>query len=261
MLTTQDWHALDQAIISLHKSQTFQALEDHILHVLPEFLGATFSSWNEHDDTLYLQRIANSASHEMKVREIADDLNRSMPTHPLFPQLVDRETGKVMFCDQVLRTRENIDDEAFYQTQFYQKAASHLEVQDQLIMHVYIEQDFGIILTFHNDRIFTEKEILLASIIRGHIIGRLYTLKQELENERNRRLEIRKGLAKILSPRETQVLEALCLGQSNREIASELDLSARTVDSHVANLLDRLEASSRFHLIARYSHWLNGSQS
>lgn len=40
-----------------------------------------------------------------------------------------------------------------------------------------------------------------------------------------------------LSPREAEVLRMLCLQQTNREIARQLDLSARTVEGHRKNLL------------------------
>ena len=48
-----------------------------------------------------------------------------------------------------------------------------------------------------------------------------------------------------LSERETQVLRLLARGQSNAEIASELVLSVRTVEKHVANLYAKIGARGR----------------
>jgi DNA-binding NarL/FixJ family response regulator len=52
------------------------------------------------------------------------------------------------------------------------------------------------------------------------------------------------GLGKILSRREQQVLELLLERKTNREIATALNLSARTVEFHRANLMGKLGAQS-----------------
>lgn len=51
--------------------------------------------------------------------------------------------------------------------------------------------------------------------------------------------------------RETQVLEHLLEGVSSRTIAARLDLGVRTVESHIARLLEKSECESRGELIAR----------
>lgn len=48
-----------------------------------------------------------------------------------------------------------------------------------------------------------------------------------------------------LSPRQRQVARLLCAGQTNKEMASGLGLSVRTVDMHVAHLLARLDCHTR----------------
>ncbi len=53
----------------------------------------------------------------------------------------------------------------------------------------------------------------------------------------------------VLSPRETEVLRLVARGQTNRQIAKTLSLSVRTVDSHRANLMNKLGVSSRAELI------------
>jgi DNA-binding NarL/FixJ family response regulator len=51
--------------------------------------------------------------------------------------------------------------------------------------------------------------------------------------------------------RETEVLEHLLDGLSSRTIAARLDLGVRTVESHVARLLEKSGCDSRGELIAR----------
>lgn len=48
-----------------------------------------------------------------------------------------------------------------------------------------------------------------------------------------------------LSPRETEVLKLMALGHTNREIAEQLSLSVRTVETHRAHVQQKLNLSSR----------------
>jgi len=50
-----------------------------------------------------------------------------------------------------------------------------------------------------------------------------------------------------LTPREAEVLDGICAGQSNAEIATKLFLSARTVEHHVSSLMGKLGVSTRAH--------------
>jgi DNA-binding NarL/FixJ family response regulator len=54
-----------------------------------------------------------------------------------------------------------------------------------------------------------------------------------------------------ISERELQVLELLAAGRSNKEIASNLDLSPNTVKTHVARLFEKLEVRRRTEAILR----------
>lgn len=47
-------------------------------------------------------------------------------------------------------------------------------------------------------------------------------------------------LASALTRRETQVMEMLARGMTNREIAHDLDISVKTIDSHRGHLLKKL---------------------
>jgi len=55
-----------------------------------------------------------------------------------------------------------------------------------------------------------------------------------------------------LTPREVEVLRLIVTGHTNRQIADVLTLSVRTVESHRANLMDKLDLHSRVELV-RYA--------
>jgi DNA-binding NarL/FixJ family response regulator len=62
-----------------------------------------------------------------------------------------------------------------------------------------------------------------------------------------------------LSPRETQVLKLIASGHSNKEIATLLDVSVKTVETHKANAMQRLGFSGRVELVryAMLHGWLD----
>jgi DNA-binding NarL/FixJ family response regulator len=58
-----------------------------------------------------------------------------------------------------------------------------------------------------------------------------------------------------LTARELEVLEHVALGQTNREIAADLFISARTAGVHVSHILEKLGASTRTELRRPLTDW------
>ena len=56
-----------------------------------------------------------------------------------------------------------------------------------------------------------------------------------------------------LTPRESQVLYKMAQGMNNKEMARDLDISVRTVETHRANLFAKLQVDSLAHLIRHYA--------
>jgi DNA-binding NarL/FixJ family response regulator len=48
-----------------------------------------------------------------------------------------------------------------------------------------------------------------------------------------------------LSRRERQILLLICRGMCNKEIARELDVTEKTVEWHISNILGKLGAANR----------------
>jgi DNA-binding NarL/FixJ family response regulator len=53
----------------------------------------------------------------------------------------------------------------------------------------------------------------------------------------------------VLSPREREVLQLLALGNTNHEIADELVVSVKTVETHRAHIMNKLKVDSRAELV------------
>ena len=58
------------------------------------------------------------------------------------------------------------------------------------------------------------------------------------------------GLAETLTPREREVAEEVAKGLTNRQIATELGISERTVHAHVRRILRKLGLGSRAQITA-----------
>lgn len=82
----------------------------------------------------------------------------------------------------------------------------------------------------------------LVNAIRFMAMGETY-VPHEFMNAEPEEVDI--PIAKSLTERELQVLGGLCQGQSNKEIARDLDLQEVTIKLHVKTLCRKIEAKNR----------------
>ncbi len=78
-------------------------------------------------------------------------------------------------------------------------------------------------------------DLELGSAIRRMLKGET-VLDGQLSRQENLKGERNAGL----TPREVEILQLICDGKSNKEIAAQLELSANTVAVHRANIMDAL---------------------
>jgi DNA-binding NarL/FixJ family response regulator len=78
-------------------------------------------------------------------------------------------------------------------------------------------------------------DLELSSAIRRLVKGET-VLDGQLSKQQTLKGERNAGL----TPREVQILQLICDGKSNKEIANQLELSANTVAVHRANIMDAL---------------------
>jgi len=81
--------------------------------------------------------------------------------------------------------------------------------------------------------------------------GGTYFSQEILYNMVKNIQEVRKeaGPSVVLSSRENEILELICKGFSNIEIASELNISKRTVEKHRSNILDKTQTHNTASLV------------
>jgi DNA-binding CsgD family transcriptional regulator len=87
-------------------------------------------------------------------------------------------------------------------------------------------------------------EVTRAEFVRCGAIGRA-------DEARARTLRVRGAGGAGLSPREREIAELVAEGRTNREIATELTLSVKTVETHLARAFGKLSVRNRSALAAR----------
>jgi DNA-binding NarL/FixJ family response regulator len=61
--------------------------------------------------------------------------------------------------------------------------------------------------------------------------------------------------SQALSDREIQVLELVAAGMTNEKISEELEISKRTVDNHISNILTKTNTENRVALVLWALQW------
>lgn len=59
----------------------------------------------------------------------------------------------------------------------------------------------------------------------------------------------------LLSERELQVIELIAAGMTNQDIAQSLEISKRTVDNHISNILSKTRTTNRVALVRWALKW------
>lgn len=61
--------------------------------------------------------------------------------------------------------------------------------------------------------------------------------------------------AATLSERELQIIELVAAGLTNQDIAQQLEISKRTVDNHISNILTKTKTDNRVSLVRWALQW------
>lgn len=252
-LSTQEWRRLDEVIYKLHSVSSYSDLRDFVLHEIVNFLGADFASWTEYTHPLDVYAVSSTRSHNEKLQQLAPLLRDSIRSHPVLQKLIISYQGdKIPTIETVESLLKHTSRELFEKSDYYKHIGSKFEIRDQLFTQVCANDEQGILLVYHSEHEFSENDILKLFVLRGHFLIKLYSVTKDSELRTHRRTRVLSKLEETLTNREIDVLKYVCTGRTNLEIAQISNISKRTVDKHVSNILSKLNESSRSRLIAVY---------
>ena len=99
-----------------------------------------------------------------------------------------------------------------------------------------------------------ESELLNAirAVHRGEVYVHPFMMRALLDPPVQKPAPEKKRSGIPLTPREVEVLRFIARGYTNRQIGESLNLSVRTVESHRANLMGKLDLQTRVQLV-RYA--------
>jgi two-component system response regulator NreC len=124
---------------------------------------------------------------------------------------------------------------------------------DDYLLHSYKEGASGYLLkgVDTNELVMAIDKIFLGGIYFGqHAISTLF--KQATALKDYEAAKILEKLQQKLSLREIEILELITKGYTNKEIAEKLFLSVRTIDSHRANIQEKIGAKNTADLVRIY---------
>ena len=63
-----------------------------------------------------------------------------------------------------------------------------------------------------------------------------------------------------ISRREQEIVQLLCKGYTNKQIARQLFISETTVKTHISNILAKLNLHDRMQIVVYYYNKINGAE-
>ena len=104
-------------------------------------------------------------------------------------------------------------------------------------------------------RVVAEGGSYIDPTLAGSLVGR----RTRVAGDGNGNGNGTPGRHGLLAEREMQVMKLIAWGQSNKEIAAQIGLSVKTIESYKATALDKLQLRSRTDILryALANNWLN----
>jgi LuxR family maltose regulon positive regulatory protein len=217
-----------------------------------------YRGWLYRDDTVI--RHAQGEVARLQVEGITQDLNGSLG-HRFVDVIGAMRTQRYQEAERwlhevIAQHQRNLD--SLYSAPDARVLLAHLylqqrqrtqaaEVVEALFRHYEQKDEPGMLLK-HGDAIAPLLDIADTLPSVKSFAARTRALWSELRDGRTVALP---QSDETLTPREVEVLELLCQGASNRDIAEQLVVTERTVKSHVTNILSKMGVTSRTQAVAR----------
>jgi two-component system response regulator NreC len=165
-------------------------------------------------------------------------------------ELVGKNHPDILILDLSMPDLDGIEVTKRIKTQFPEVCVLILTIhEDEALLKAALKAGAGGYILKH------AAEAELISAIHTILRGDLYvdpSLVRRLLTDETPPVAAQSRSAEVLTPREIEVLKLIVQGYTNRQIGEELNISVRTVESHRANLSEKLGVRSRVELV-RYA--------
>lgn len=221
----------------------------HALRVARRVVGADKADWTEVDLRTGDFRVLIDPQPDV-VADLVDARRAYMSEHPVLAHFLTSPFPKPRAISDFLTRRE------FQRLSLYGEFFAFVGVEDQLTARVRpLESGHGAAISLDRDcRSFDERDWLLLNALQPHIAVGLENATRfsgMLASEWPLGALDRARLER-LTDRQLDVLARIAAGDTNAQIALELDISVGTVRKHVEHILRRLETSTRTAAAAQF---------
>jgi DNA-binding NarL/FixJ family response regulator len=161
--------------------------------------------------------------------------------NPLYQRITHTQDGRAYRFSDVT-TRERLES-----TRLYREVYAPLGINHQIAFTLPNEPDYVLAIVLHREKHdFSDAERDLLNRARPFLIQayRNAIAYSEISEHSSAVLEAAL-VAQGLTAREAEVLRLVALGGSNRDVATRLGLSDRTVQKHLQNAFRKLDVSTR----------------
>ncbi len=230
-----NWQNLNRMAVGVHAVNSREELHEVVSKELPATLGAERADWCEHGRAVPDDCACSSNCFHAAVLGLVlggNGSNRSKPSR------TDGDLGVFDLANLVSKSR--------LRGPALEKIASETRAKHYIVTQFFVGTHCGVLLMVRNSRPFTDAQKITLSLLREHlaIAARRHRLPRSKADHGHPAFE-----QSALSRREKEVLPRLVKGMTNPEIATTLGISPRTVEKHVASILDKSGLDNRRMLI------------
>ena len=240
-LSAKDIDALQRAILALHDCRRAEAISRELPNILQKLIPADhfylfeFKFSPKMDGAKLVRKVDPSGQITGEMARFAEETLLDHPFPKYFARTGDRTALKMSDFHTIHQFRK---------TETYQRFYRLLGVERQLAMPAdFGPRAVGGITLGRKRNDFTERDRTMMNLLCPHI---------ELAHRNARRWTALRELCRKpavaelkFTPRETEIGRWLAAGKTNPEIAFVLGASARTVEKHVENILEKLGVENR----------------
>jgi DNA-binding CsgD family transcriptional regulator len=237
------WLNLNRMAVEIHRVGTRKELVDLVTGSLPAALCAEEAWWSDHgpEKPTAWDRPSISFLDEVLARVRA----RTAPNQE-DPLVIDSRRNRFSDANHDVFDPGSLHSKGRRHRSNFGKGDPRSGAGYHLVTQFFIDDQHGVLLTVRNSRPFTEEQKYVLGLLSEHlaIAARRQHCSDSEPMSPHSVVE-----DSDLSQREKEVLPCLVQGMTNPQIARTLGISARTVEKHVASILDKSGLDNRRMLI------------
>lgn len=260
-LSHKQWSSLHRMSLQIHDCANEDELIQRVVFHFPKTLDINYAVWHELDEQNPNENKAIYVPEEYKhaLKSVQDRFIPNLASHPIV-------SGLGIGSDFIFPKNKvySMDDFAsrsqIKETPIMKEFYSHLDCKDNSCIQMTDPKHANVFMCFNTTSKFTSEQKLSLQVIREHVSLAFKNFRRNDSLTERYRESMPMLDYNSLTKREKEVLPYLLYGKTNQEIAIILGISKRTVEKHVATIIDKAGVENRKVLISAFRFYKNDSK-